>query len=201
MSKKNRTTLKTVTASALSIALLSTAIGGTAMAYDHGGNGYKEGSHHIYKDQNFGKNIGKLRADLRRSGYYVMDVQAVSDNRINVYAKKNNQPYELKYTYPELKLISSAKKDWSTVWDDKNHHGDRHDKNDIEDTIKNESRYPQVKQRAIKKLNNMGYQVEDIEIDEQNGKGVFEIEATNSGQDYEVILGYPNLNVIKLERD
>lgn len=201
MSTKNRTTLKTMTASLLGAALLSTALGGTAMAYDHDGNRYEGRYNHIYKDKNFGKNIGKLRADLRRSGYYVMDVEPVSDSRINVYAKKNNQPYKLKYTYPGLKLISSDKKEWSIIWDDRKHHGDHHDKNDIEETIKNESRYPKIKQRAIKKLNNMGYQVEDIEIDEKNGKGVFEIEATNSGQDYEVILGYPNLNIIKLERD
>lgn len=198
MSIKNRTTLKTVTASALSVALLSTALSGTAMAYNHSGNGYDSGYNHIYKDKNFGKNIDKLRTDLRRNGYYVMDVKPVSDTRITVYAKKNNQPYELKYTYPGLKLISSDKKDWSTVWDD-NRHPSAND--DLEDRIKQESRYPAIKERAIKKLNSMGYQVEDIDIDEQNGKGVFEIEATNSGHDYEVILGYPNLNVIKLERD
>lgn len=198
MSIKNRTTLKTVTASALSVALLSTALGGTAMAYNHSGNGYDSDYNHIYKDKNFGKNIDKLRTDLRRNGYYVMDVKPVSDTRITVYAKKNNQPYELKYTYPGLKLVSSDKKNWSTVWDDNRHHSAN---DDIEDRIKKESRYPAIKERAIKKLYSMGYRVEDIDIDEQNGKGVFEIEATNSGHDYEVILGYPNLNVIKLERD
>ena len=40
-----------------------------------------------------------------------------------------------------------------------------------------------------------------IELKEKNGRGVFEIEAKRGSQEYEILLGYPNLNVIKVEKD
>ena len=195
-------TLQNVLAAGLSVALLSTAIGSSAMATNHFS---KYGSQQIYRDGNFGQISNQLRQNLLSSGYYVMDIQADGSNRINVYAKKNNQPYELSYTYPGLKLISSKQKDWSNVWQDKNKYhqnGNRYNRNnDVEARIKNESRYPAVKQRAIRKINDMGYKVKDIEIDEQNNRGVFEVDAKRSGQDYKIVLSYPELNVIKLEKD
>ena len=72
---------------------------------------------------------------------------------------------------------------------------------DIEDSIKRDSRYPAIKQRAINKVRSMGCRVEDIELEEKNGRGVFEIEAKRGSQEYEILLGYPNLNVIKVEKD
>ncbi len=83
----------------------------------------------------------------------------------------------------------------------KNHYNYKNNSEDIEDRIKQQPRYPAIKQRAIRKMQNMGYQVKDIELDEKNNRGVFEIEAKRGGQEYEVILGYPNLNIIKLEKD
>ena len=47
----------------------------------------------------------------------------------------------------------------------------------------------------------MGYRVEDIEFEEKNGRGVFEIEAKRGSQEYEIFLDYPNLNVIKIKKD
>lgn len=47
----------------------------------------------------------------------------------------------------------------------------------------------------------MGYRVDEIELDEKNGRSIFEIEAKRGGQEYEIELGYPNLNVIKIEKD
>ena len=47
----------------------------------------------------------------------------------------------------------------------------------------------------------MGYRVKDIELEEKNNRGVFEIEAKRGSQEYEITLGYPNLNVIKVEKD
>lgn len=108
-----RATLKTAVASGLAVVLLSTAVGGTAMASNHS-------EQQIYRDSNFGQIASQLRQNLRNSGYDVMDVEADGSDRINVYAKKNNQPYELKYSYPGLKLVSSQQKDWSNVWRDKN---------------------------------------------------------------------------------
>ena len=47
----------------------------------------------------------------------------------------------------------------------------------------------------------MGYRVKDIELEEKNNRGVFEVEARRGSQDYEILLGYPNLNVIKVKKD
>ena len=47
----------------------------------------------------------------------------------------------------------------------------------------------------------MGYRVKDIELEEKNNRGIFEIEAKRGSQEYEILLGYPNLNVIKVEKD
>ena len=221
------TTLKTTVSSALVVALLGTTIGCTAMASDYGNQNYGNQNYNnqssVYRDGNFGTIAQKLRRDLSRSGYQVMDIQ--SDNyrgtqSLVVYAKKNNQPYELKYTYPGLKLISSSQKDWSNVWQDKNHNnGNRYNNNghnnngkynnnnyrnknnNIEDNIKREARYPAIKQRAVRKVEELGYRVKDIELKEKNNRGIFEIEAKRGSQDYEIILGYPDLNVIKLEKD
>lgn len=220
-----RFTVKTVISSTLAAALLTT-IGCTAMAsnydnqnYNNQNNQHYNNQSSVYRDGNFGTIAQKLRRDLSRSGYQVMDIQTDTYNgnqSLIVYAKKNNQPYELKYTYPGLKLIGSSQKDWSNVWKDKNrHNGSHYDHNnrynngkynqrnndDIEDNIKKEARYPAVKQRAINKVKNMGYNVKDIELKEKKSRGVFEIEAKRGNQDYEIILGYPNLDVIKLEKD
>lgn len=203
-------TLKTILSSTLAAALLTT-VGCTAMASDYNNqNPNYNNQSSVYRDGNFGTIAQKLRRDLSRSGYQVMDIQADSyrDNQsLVVYAKKNNQPYELKYTYPGLKLISSSQKDWSNVWKDKNrqngnnYHNNKHDNNDIEDNIKKEARYPSIKQRAINKVRNMGYTIKDIELKEKNNRGIFEIEAKRGNQEYDIVLSYPDLNVIKLEKD
>ena len=197
-----RLPFKTVVASSLAVAILGTTMGGMAIASNH----YNDhGEQQIYRDGNFGQVASQLRQNLRSSGYNVMDIQADGSNKINVYAKKNNQPYQLKYTYPELKLISSQQKAWSKVWQDKNKHHNSYknhgSNNDIEDKIKNESRYPTIKQRAITKLSNQGYNVTDIELDEQDNRGVFEIEAERGNQEYDIVLSYPDLNTIKFEKD
>lgn len=200
--------LKAAAVSAMTVAVLGTALGSSAMAT----NNYNQA---IYRDGNFNTLAQKLRHDLTKSGYQVMDIEV--DNRksnpsLLVFAKKNNLPYELHYTYPGLKLISSSQKQWSTVWQDKkqlhqgsyhhaNYNKQKHHNEDIEDNIKKESRYPAIKQQAIRKVTSMGYQVKKIEVDEKNNRGVFEIEAKKGAQDYDIILGYPNLNVIKVEKD
>ena len=166
-----------------------------------------------------------LRNNLSRQGYQVMDIR--SDNyrgnrAITAIARKNNQTYELKYTYPDLRLISSNKTASSNIWQDDRYDKDRYDKDDYkkdkyknngkykndkryknntEGSIKRESRYPAIKQGAVNKVRSMGYQVKDIELEEKNGRGVFEIEAKRGSQQYEILLSYPNLNVIKVEKD
>ncbi|MBE0407716.1 PepSY domain-containing protein [Psychrobacter sp. AOP22-C1-22] len=211
--------IKTALSAGLGVALLGVTAGGTAMAYDNqpvyrGDSSYGND----YRNGDFGRISQKLRQDLRRSGYHVMDIKPDThrgNRSLTVYAKKDNQPYELKYTYPGLKRISSSKKEWSNVWQDKNHHNgngyydngkyknhnNRYKNDDIEDNIKREARYPTIKNRAIRKVEGMGYRVKDIELDEKNNRGVFEIEAKRGSQEYEILLGYPNLNVIKIEKD
>ena len=198
---------KTVLSASLAFSLVGVTAG-CAVA----GSGYD--NYPIYNDNsgyNYAENnraIQQLRQDLRRKGYNVMDVRTESyrGNRVlTVLAKKNNQAYELKYSSPDLRLISSTKKPWSNVWDDKNDYKDngkykdKHYKN--EDSIKNESRYPAIKRRAINKVEGMGYRVKDIEFEQKNNRGVFEIEAKRGSQEYEITLGYPNLNVIKIKKD
>ena len=198
---------KTVLSASLAFSLVGITAG-CAVA----GPGYD--NYPIYNDNsgyNHAENnraIQQLRQDLRRKGYNVMDIRTESyrGNRVlTVLAKKNNQAYELKYSSPDLRLISSTKKPWSNVWDDKNDYKDngkykdKHYKN--EDSIKNESRYPAIKRRAINKVEGMGYRVKDIEFEQKNNRGVFEIEAKRGSQEYEITLGYPNLNVIKIKKD
>lgn len=193
----------------LTVALLGTAVGGTAIASNHY-NSYNEPQ--IYRDGNFGQIASQLRQNLRNSGYQVINVQAKGSNQISVYAKKNNRPYELKYTYPELKLISSQQKVWSNVWQDKNsrnngynNHGynshNYNQNNNVKNKIKNESRYPYIEQSAINKINNQGYRVTDIELEEQDNREVFEIKAKRGEQEYDILLSYPDLNTIKFEKD
>ena len=199
--------LKTILSASLVFALVGVTAG-CAVA----GPGYD--NYPIYNDNSgYGhaennRAIQQLRQDLRRKGYNVMDIRTESyrGNRVlTVLAKKNDQAYELKYSSPDLRLISSTKKPWSNVWDDKNDYKDngkykdKHYKN--EDSIKNESRYPAIKRRAINKVEGMGYRVTDVEFEEKKNRGVFEIEAKRGSQEYEIILGYPNLNVIKIKKD
>lgn len=189
--------LKTAIPTSLAIALIGVTAG-CAVA----GPGYD--NYPIYNDKSGysqaenNRAIQQLRQDLRRKGYDVMDIRTDSyrGNRILiVLAKKNNQAYELKYTSPDLRLIISTKKPWSNAWDDyKNDYQDK-------DSIKNEARYPVIKRRAINKVESMGYRVKNIEFEQKNNRGVFEIEAKRGSQEYEIVLGYPNLNVIKIKKD
>lgn len=76
-----------------------------------------------YKD-NFGHVSQELRARLERSGYKVMDVRKVKGNnsRILAHARRYNQDYEMIYTYPSLRLVSSRAYDRSNG----NKHGNKH---------------------------------------------------------------------------
>src|SRR5690606_41179117 len=104
--------------------------------------------------------------------------------------RKNKQTYVLKSSYTDLSLISSNKRGSSNVWQDDRNDKDRYDKDDykkdkyknhgkyknnkrykdddIENSIKRDSRYPAIKQRAVNKVKSMGYSVKDVELDEKN---------------------------------
>ncbi|MBF0657414.1 hypothetical protein IPZ60_01530 [Psychrobacter sp. NG25] len=204
-----RSTVKTILSSGLAVALLGTMVGCTTIAspYDN---------RPVYRDSNTSNNnvnrvSQQLRQDLRRNGYDVRDIQASNyrgNQILTAYAIKGKQAYELKYTYPDLRLISSDKKSWSSngkegkYKDNGKHKNSKHHKNDdVEDSIIREARYPAIKQQAVRKVSAMGYRVKDIELEEKNNRGVFEIEAKRGSQDYEILLGYPNLNIIQVKKD
>ena len=215
---------KTAISAGLALTMLGTVAGCAVV-----GPGYEDypiyGGNSDYGNADYKHVSQTLRNNLSRQGYQVMDIR--SDNyrgnrAITAIARKNNQTYELKYTYPDLRLISSNKTASSNIWQDDRYDKDRYDKDDYkkdkyknnskykndkryknnaEGSIKRESRYPAIKQGAVNKVRSMGYQVKDIELEEKNGRGVFEIEAKRGSQEYEILLGYPNLNVIKVEKD
>ena len=216
--------LKTAISAGLALTMLGTVAGCAVV-----GPGYEDypiyGGNSDYGNADYKRVSQTLRNNLSRQGYQVMEIR--SDNyrgnrAITAIARKNNQAYELKYTYPDLRLISSNKTASSNIWQDDRYDKDRYDKDDYkkdkyknngkykndkryknntEGSIKRESRYPAIKQGAVNKVRSMGYQVKDIELEEKNGRGVFEIEAKRGSQEYEILLGYPNLNVIKVEKD
>ena len=215
---------KTAISAGLALTMLGTVAGCAVV-----GPGYEDypiyGGNSDYGNADYKHVSQTLRNNLSRQGYQVMDIR--SDNyrgnrALTAIARKNNQTYELKYTYPDLRLISSNKTASSNIWQDDRYDKDRYDKDDYkkdkyknngkykndkryknntEGSIKRESRYPAIKQGAVNKVRSMGYQVKDIELEEKNGRGVFEIEAKRGSQEYEILLGYPNLNVIKVEKD
>ena len=205
---------KTAISAGLALTMLGTVAGCAVV-----GPGYEDypiyGGNSDYGNVDYKRVNQTLRNDLRRKGYQVMDIRADNyrgNRAITAIARKNNQTYELKYTYPDLRLISSNKRASTSIWQDDRYDKDdykkdkyknnkHYKKDDIEDSIKRDSRYPAIKQRAINKVRSMGYRVEDIELEEKNGRGVFEIEAKRGSQEYEILLGYPNLNVIKVEKD
>lgn len=216
---------KTAISTGLALTLLGT-VAGCAVVDPGYGNYPIYGDSGDYGNTDYKRVSQTLRNDLRRKGYQVLDIR--SDNyrgnrAITAIARKNNQTYELKYSYPDLRLISSNKGGSSNVWQDDRYDKDRYDKydykkdkyrnhgkyknnkrykdDDIENSIKRDSRYPAIKQRAVNKVKSMGYSVKDVELDEKNGRGVFEIEAKRGSQEYEIFLDYPNLNVIKIKKD
>ncbi|WP_261870850.1 hypothetical protein [Psychrobacter sp. JCM 18901] len=97
------------------------------------------------QNNNFNRVSQQLRQDLRRKGYQVIDIRADSyrgDRALTAYAKKNNQAYELKYTYPALRLISSSKKAWPDNWGNKSqNNNNRYKENKHKDNYQNGQRY------------------------------------------------------------
>ncbi|MGE6474929.1 hypothetical protein [Psychrobacter sp. NPDC078631] len=212
--------IKATLSTGLVVALLGTTVGCTVVGSGYDNQPVYRGDNNS-QSHNFNRISQQLRQDLRRKGYQVIHIRADSyrgDRALTAYAKKNNQAYELKYTYPTLRLISSSKRSWPDNWDnsksqknngrykenkhkDNYQNGQRYKKGDVEDIIKRESRYPAIKRRAINKVRAMGYRIEDIDLEEKNKRGVFEVEAKRGSQKYEILLSYPNLDVIKVRKD
>lgn len=209
----SRSMIKSALLAAVSVAMLGTTVGCTVTSgYDN---------QPVYRDGNINRSSQQLRQALNRSGYKVLDIRRDNYRGRQVlvaYAEKNNQFYDLIYSYPDLKRLSTIKKENSGNWQndkdyknksDNNRYKDKHKnknkgkkyKNNKDDRQHQDARYSVIEQRAIRKVRAMGYSVTDIDFDSKKNRGVFEIEARRGGQDYEIELSYPNLDVIKLKKD
>ena len=137
--------LKHLISAGLTMAILGTTVGCTVV-----GSGYDNQSvYHgddSYKDRSFNSLSQQLRQDLRRNGYQVMDIKPDNyrgNRTILVNAKKNNQAYELRYSYPNLKLISSNKSNRSNSWreDDYQKNKNYHNKDRYNNKDQHKNRY------------------------------------------------------------
>jgi len=176
----------------------------------------------IYRNGDFGRLAQTLRSNLSRQGYQVMDIKADTHNNnsaIKVYAKKNNKAYELTYSYPNLKLLKNEQKAWSQLWQDKNngnrhhnnygnqHHGNQHHgnnyygKNNVKDSIKQDANFNTIMAKAERKLKNMGYKIDEIEVDDYQNKGILKADVDLGDKEYEIRLSYPGLKILTIEED
>lgn len=171
----------------------------------------------IYRNGDFGRLAQTLRSDLSRQGYQVMDIKADTHNNnsaLKVYAKKNNKGYELTYSYPNLKLLKNEQKAWSQLWQDKNssnrhhnnsgnqHHGNKHyGKNNVKDSIKQDANLNTIMAKAERKLKNMGYKIDEIEVDDYQNKGILKADVDRGDKEYEIRLSYPGLQILTIEED
>lgn len=69
--------------------------------------------------------------------------------------------------------------------------------NYIEHKIYNDKNFEQNRAKAVKILEQRGYQVHDVEADSRRGQPVLDIEAFKDGREYDIVLSYPDLKIIK----
>ncbi|HHK6003376.1 TPA: PepSY domain-containing protein [Neisseria subflava] len=67
----------------------------------------------------------------------------------------------------------------------------------IEHKIYNDKNFEQNRAKAVKILEQRGYQVHDVEADSRRGQPVLDIEAFKDGREYDIVLSYPDLKIIK----
>lgn len=61
--------------------------------------------------------------------------------------------------------------------------------------------FEQNRTKAVKMLEQRGYQVYDVDADDYWGKPVLEVEAYKDGREYDILLSYPDLKIIKEQLD
>ncbi|MGF6147672.1 Uncharacterised protein [Kingella potus] len=71
----------------------------------------------------------------------------------------------------------------------------------IEQQVYSDPAFGQKREAAVKILEKRGYQIHQIEADDHWGKPVLEVEAYKNGREYEILLSYPDLKIIKERRD
>ncbi|WP_107860202.1 PepSY domain-containing protein [Neisseria cinerea] len=67
--------------------------------------------------------------------------------------------------------------------------------------IYGDSNFEQNRVKAVKMLEQRGYQVHDVDADDHWGKPVLEVEAYKNGHEYDIVLSYPDLKIIKEQVD
>ena len=67
----------------------------------------------------------------------------------------------------------------------------------IEHKIYSDKNFEQNRDKAVKILEQRGYQVHDVEADSRRGQPVLDIEAFKDGREYDIVLSYPDLKIIK----
>ncbi len=67
--------------------------------------------------------------------------------------------------------------------------------------IYSDPNFEQNRVKAVKMLEQRGYQVHDVDADDHWGKPVLEVEAYKDGREYDIVLSYPDLKIIKEQLD
>lgn len=67
----------------------------------------------------------------------------------------------------------------------------------IEQKIYSDKNFEQNRAKAVKMLEQRGYQVHDVEADSHRGQPVLDIGAFKDGREYDIVLSYPDLKIIK----
>lgn len=79
---------------------------------------------------------------------------------------------------------------------------DDHDHDDhIEHQIQADAQFAKKRNEAIAILKKRGYQVAKVEADDHRGQPVLSVEAYKNGQEYEIIMAYPSLKILREKRD
>ena len=191
----------TTISKALLSAILLTGMVGSGVMTIASANASDRIEQQIYQSRDFGRLAKHIRMDLQRQGYHVMNVKADDHHdkpAIKVYAKKGNQAYEMKYSYPDLKLIESKQKAWSQLWEN-DYQQDHEDK--IKKSIYSDSNFESIKSKAKSKLEAMGYKIDEIKADDYKKQAVLEVDADRGGKEYEIRLSYPDLQILTIEED
>ena len=63
--------------------------------------------------------------------------------------------------------------------------------------IYSDKNFEQNRAKAVRMLEQRGYQVHEVDPDDHWGKPVLEIEAYKNGREYDIILSYPDLKIIR----
>lgn len=67
----------------------------------------------------------------------------------------------------------------------------------IEHKIYSDKNFEQNRAKAVRMLEQRGYQVQDVDADSRRGQPVLEVEAFKDGREYDIVLSYPDLKIIK----